>query len=199
MVQNTCNMPNLGNLWIWPMPLKVILSKVVHGQYFEMPMKVLIKILIYSDTTIFQKLENKIIQAKNLSGLTLNFHHHGFQDLEIVSPNTEGGLLSQEFFNSFFHYRNRVVHWAESCSRLTFLINNKLSKIPFDCIEQSTSLFIFQVVPKRMSIFSIDINLAKEIKPLSKLNTFVFSKSFCFFISPWFLCTKLVTRKSKDP
>ena len=106
--------------------------------------------------------------------------------------------LLEKFFDCFLDFGNGVVHRAKSSCGLTLFVYDKLCKIPFYGIGQGSTLFLFEIIPQRMSRLSIDINFAEEVKSFVKLYSFVGSKFFDFGISPWLLGTELVARESQN-
>ena len=104
----------------------------------------------------------------------------------------------EKFLDSFFNFWNWIISWRKSSHWLAFFVHHKFGKVPFYGIKEGATLFLFQIVPKWMCIFAIDINFTEEIKAFAKFNTFSGCKSLDFSISSRLLTTKLIAGKCKD-
>lgn len=81
---------------------------------------------------------------------------------------------------------------------MSFLVHHEFGEVPFDEIAQGASLLAFQVVPKGMGIFAVDVDLTEEIEAFAKLYAVIFSKSLDFCVRTRFLAAKLVARECKN-
>merc|ERR1719430_2322503 len=80
---------------------------------------------------------------------------------------------------------DQIGHWN------SFFTDHTLCKVPFDKISQSSTLLGFQILKKRMSVWSIHINFFKHIK----LDVVFGNKCFNIITCSRFLVSKLVAWK----
>lgn len=88
--------------------------------------------------------------------------------------------------------------WRGSCrltlNGLSILVDNKLCEIPLDGINQSSALFLLQVLEQWMSFLSVDINLVEQVK----VHLVILDEALDFFGVAWFLIAKLIAGEGEN-
>lgn len=84
--------------------------------------------------------------------------------------------------------------WRKALNGLSILVDDKLGEVPFDGVDERSSLLLLQVLVQRMSFLAVHINLVEQIE----IHFVIASKALNFFSIAWLLMTKLITWKGEN-
>ena len=68
------------------------------------------------------------------------------------------------FFDFIFDFGNGIVGGRGAVDWLPLLVDDKLGEVPLDRVDQDAGLLVLQVLPKRVGIVPVDIDLGEHVK-----------------------------------
>jgi len=91
--------------------------------------------------------------------------------------------------------RQRICGWRVSFHRLTILVNDELSEVPLDFVEQEFGFLHLEILPQRMGRIPIDVDLAEQIELHSVL---ALCKLLDVCIGSWLLTCELIAGECQN-